>query len=77
MQLFPTGKPTPGAGASAHHRQVSRSRDSAPSRVASPLHCEAAMDTTAHIARSIVSRRWFAPVLWFAIAFLTAALTTG
>ena len=45
--------------------------------MASALHCEATMDTTAHIARSIVSWRWFAPILWFTIAFVTAALTTG
>jgi hypothetical protein len=33
--------------------------------------------TAGHLARSVVSSRWFAPVLWFAIAFLTAALTTS
>jgi hypothetical protein len=26
------------------------------------------------LTRSVVASRWFAPVLWFAIAFLTAAI---
>ena len=29
------------------------------------------------VARRIAARRWFAPLLWFSIAFITAALTTG
>jgi hypothetical protein len=28
-------------------------------------------------ARNLTSRRWFAPIVWFAVAFATAALTTG
>jgi hypothetical protein len=31
----------------------------------------------ADLARHLVSRPWFAPVLWFAIAFVTAAIATG
>jgi len=29
------------------------------------------------LARHVVSRPWFAPVLWFAIAFVTAAIAVG
>ena len=30
----------------------------------------------ASFARSVVSSRWFAPLLWFAIATVTAALSS-
>ncbi len=44
--------------------------------VASPLHWGAVMmSAPAQLARDLTSRRWFAPLLWFTIAFVTAALT--
>ncbi len=35
------------------------------------------MSASVELARRISARRWFAPLLWFCIAFVTAALTTG
>jgi hypothetical protein len=32
---------------------------------------------SAELARRVAANRWFAPVLWFSIAFITAAITTG
>jgi len=42
------------------------------------MHCAGSMTSQAlELARRISARRWFAPVLWFAIAFAAAALTVS